>query len=139
MQLVANHHTLPPLAIMQHYNFNSRAQKDGETVAQYVADLINQNWISSKTSSLHMLRRWRMPTPRFFRSPSVPMVHSVPRAGGKDSTYTAATNAGVMTLSTTVNLRTLSATFAPTRDTLARCVEARASKPWPHLANNAIA
>ena len=32
-------HLTPPSAIMQHYKFNSRAQKEGETVADYVAGL----------------------------------------------------------------------------------------------------
>ena len=36
---VTDHLTPPPSAIMQRYKFNSRAQKDGETVADYVAEL----------------------------------------------------------------------------------------------------
>ena len=37
--LVKDHHTPPPSVTVQRFNFNSRSQKDGETIAQFVADL----------------------------------------------------------------------------------------------------
>ena len=37
--LVKDHHTPPPSVTVQRFNFNSRSQKDGETVAQFVAEL----------------------------------------------------------------------------------------------------
>ena len=37
--LVKEHHTPPPSVTVQRFNFNSRSQKDGETVAQFVAEL----------------------------------------------------------------------------------------------------
>ena len=37
--LVKEHHTSPPSVTVQRFNFNSRSQKDGETVAQFVAEL----------------------------------------------------------------------------------------------------
>ena len=37
--LVKDHHTLPPSVTVQWFNFNSRSQKDGETVTQFVAEL----------------------------------------------------------------------------------------------------
>ena len=37
--LVKYHHTPPPSVTVQRFNFNSRSQKDGETVAQFVAEL----------------------------------------------------------------------------------------------------
>ena len=37
--LVKEHHTPAPSVTVQRFNFNSRSQKDGETVAQFVAEL----------------------------------------------------------------------------------------------------
>lgn len=37
--LVNDHHTPPPSVTVQRFNFNSHSQKDGETIAQFVADL----------------------------------------------------------------------------------------------------
>ena len=39
VELVKDHHTPPPPAAMQRYTFNKRVQKDGETVAEFVAEL----------------------------------------------------------------------------------------------------
>ena len=39
VKLVADHNTPPPSEIVQRFNFNTRSQKDGETVAAFVANL----------------------------------------------------------------------------------------------------
>ena len=39
IQLVRDHHTPPPSAIVQRFRFHSRTQKEGETVAEFIADL----------------------------------------------------------------------------------------------------
>lgn len=37
--LVKDHHTPPPSAIVQRFRFHSRTQKEGETIADFIADL----------------------------------------------------------------------------------------------------
>ena len=39
VKLVSEHHTPPPSATMQRFKFNSRSQKDGESVAEFIAEL----------------------------------------------------------------------------------------------------
>ena len=39
VQLVRDHHSPPPSAIVQRFRFHSRTQKEGETVAEFIADL----------------------------------------------------------------------------------------------------
>ena len=39
VQLVRDHHTPPPSAIVQRFRFHSRTQKEEETVAEFIADL----------------------------------------------------------------------------------------------------
>ncbi len=39
VKLVKDHHTPPPPAAMQRYTFNRRMQKEGETIAEFVAEL----------------------------------------------------------------------------------------------------
>ena len=38
-KLVADHYTLPPSMIVQRFQFNSYSQKEGESIAEFAADL----------------------------------------------------------------------------------------------------
>ena len=55
---VTDHLTPPPSAIMQRYKFNSRAQKEGETVADYVAELRHLSEHCKFENLDEMLRDW---------------------------------------------------------------------------------
>ena len=39
VKLVQDHYTPPPSAIVQRFKFHSRSQKDGESIAEFVAEL----------------------------------------------------------------------------------------------------
>ena len=57
IQLVRDHHTPPPSAIVQRFRFHSRTQKEGETIADFIADLRKLSEHCDFADTLdHMLR-----------------------------------------------------------------------------------
>ena len=58
-KLVADHYTPPPSMIVQRFQFNSRSQKDGESIAEFVADLRRISEHCDYENTLNdMLRDW---------------------------------------------------------------------------------